>query len=48
VGTGLVVVMGGVTVSVLSWLSLSRFALSYIGWRIRTGKGERLFRRRGF
>jgi hypothetical protein len=33
----------GVTVSVLTWL-----ALSYIVWCIRTGDGERPFRRRGF
>jgi hypothetical protein len=36
--------MGGVTLSVLRWLSLRRFALSYI----RTGNGEHWFRRRGF
>jgi hypothetical protein len=29
-------------------LALSWFALSYIGWCIRTGKGEHLFRRRVF
>lgn len=33
----------GVAVSVPTWL-----ALSYIVWCIRTGDGERLFRRSGF